>query len=166
MSVNMVNNDHFRVADDLTLSNKQTAPTHGANDARNKKEQNLLNRLEVIEVKKVEQVNKTDSILQTELDEKLKEDADKLAEENHLANSSVVAEAMKTISEFIRMPIRTVNFTQDDGSEKTIIKIFDSESNELIKQFPSEEILSIAQRIVELQQDVSKKTGILFDESI
>ena len=77
-----------------------------------------------------------------------------------------IAEAMKTISDFISMPIRTVNFTQDDGSEKTVIKVFDSESKELIKQFPSEEILMIAQRIVELQQDVSKKTGILLDESI
>ena len=49
---------------------------------------------------------------------------------------------------------------------KTVIKIFDSESNELIRQFPSEEILSIAQRIIELQQDISQKTGILLDENI
>ena len=50
--------------------------------------------------------------------------------------------------------------------EKTVIKIFDSESNELIRQFPSEEILSIAQRIIDLQHDISQKTGILLDENI
>lgn len=82
------------------------------------------------------------------------------------AESEIISDAMKTISEFISMPVRTVNFTQDDGSEKTVIKIYDSKSNELIKQFPSEEILLIAQRIVELQQDISQKTGILLDESI
>lgn len=82
------------------------------------------------------------------------------------AQSELISDAMKTISEFISMPVRTVNFTQDDGSEKTVIKIYDSASNELIKQFPSEEILLIAQRIVELQQDISQKTGILLDESI
>ena len=64
------------------------------------------------------------------------------------------------------MPLRTVNFTQDDGSERTVIKVYDTDNNELIKQFPSEEILAIAQRIVELQQDISEKTGILLDESI
>ena len=92
---------------------------------------------------------------------------DKLAQETESLDQSVnVSDAMKTISEFINMPVRTVNFTQDDGSEKTVIKIFDSESNELIKQFPSEEILSIAQRIIDLQQDISQKTGILLDENI
>jgi flagellar protein FlaG len=75
-------------------------------------------------------------------------------------------DAMSTISEFLNLPIRSVNFAQHEGSDKTVIKIFDTENQELIKQFPSEEILSIAQRIVELQQDVGARTGILLDESI
>jgi flagellar protein FlaG len=75
-------------------------------------------------------------------------------------------DAMSTISEFLNIPIRSVNFAKHEGSDKTVIKIFDTENQELIKQFPSEEILSIAQRIVELQQDVGTKTGILLDENV
>lgn len=74
--------------------------------------------------------------------------------------------AVATISEFMSLPIRSVNFTQDDGTDKTIIKVFDSENKELIKQFPSEEVLEIAQKIVDLRQDVDNKAGILLDESI
>ena len=111
--------------------------------------------------KKSEELSKKLDVNQEQLNK------DKLAQEAESLDQSVnVSDAMKTISEFINMPVRTVNFTQDDGSEKTVIKIFDSESNELIKQFPSEEILSIAQRIIDLQQDISQKTGILLDENI
>jgi flagellar protein FlaG len=120
-----------------------------------------LEKITAVEVKKSEELSKKLEINQEQLNQ------DKIAQEAESLEQSVnVSDAMKTISEFINMPVRTVNFTQDDGSEKTVIKIFDSESNELIKQFPSEEILSIAQRIIDLQQDISQKTGILLDENI
>jgi flagellar protein FlaG len=75
-------------------------------------------------------------------------------------------DAMSTISEFLNIPVRSVNFAKHEETSRTVIKIFDSENKELIKQIPSEEVLSIAQRIVKLQQDVGSKTGILLDENI
>lgn len=75
-------------------------------------------------------------------------------------------DAVEVIADFMNLSIKNVNFAKDDGSDKTVIKVFDSESKELIKQFPSEEVLEIAQRIVELRQDVGKKTGILLDEKV
>jgi len=120
-----------------------------------------LKNITAVEVKNSEELSKAIELNQEQIHKENK------AEEAESSEQSVnVSDAMKTISEFINMPVRTVNFTQDDGSEKTVIKIFDSESNELIKQFPSEEILSIAQRIIDLQQDISQKTGILLDENI
>jgi flagellar protein FlaG len=82
------------------------------------------------------------------------------------ANAKKIDEAIATVAEFMSLPIRSVNFTQDDGTDKTIIKVFDSENKELIKQFPSEEVLAIAQKIVDLRQDVDSKAGILLDESV
>ena len=90
------------------------------------------------------------------------------AEEKQADNKEEKAleEAVQVIADFMNMPVKNVNFAKADGSDKTVIKVFDSESKELIKQFPSEEALEIAQRIVELRQDVGKKTGILLDENV
>ena len=160
MSINAFKNNQVSLSDDLALSNNVVKQQKDSID------KDLTNAIELekitaVEVKKSEELSNKIEVAQEQLnkDKKL-EDAEVLAQ------SVNVSDAMKTISEFINMPVRTVNFTQDDGSEKTVIKIFDSESNELIRQFPSEEILSIAQRIVELQQDISQKTGILLDENI
>ena len=73
---------------------------------------------------------------------------------------------METISEFMNVSTRNVNFHLDDSSEKTVIKVFDAQSKELIKQFPSEEVLDIAKKIIALRQDVGEKTGILLDEKV
>jgi flagellar protein FlaG len=159
MSINTFKNNQIGFSDDLALSNNTAKQQR---DAIEKDSTNTiaLEKITVVEVKKTEELLNQSDVTQKQLDK------EKEIKEKALDESVNVSDAMKTISEFINMPVRTVNFTQDDGSEKTVIKIFDSESNELIKQFPSEEILSIAQRIIDLQQDISQKTGILLDESI
>lgn len=74
--------------------------------------------------------------------------------------------ALEVIESFMNLPRKNVNFAQHESSDKTIIKVFDAESQELIRQFPSEEALEIAQKIVELREDVGRKTGILLDEKV
>jgi flagellar protein FlaG len=160
MSINAFKNNQVISLDDMKISNE------GANQKPNRVDKDSANAIALenitaIEVKKSQELSTKVDLNREQLDK------DKKAEEAESLEQSVnISDAMKTISEFINMPVRTVNFTQDDGSEKTVIKIFDSESNELIRQFPSEEILSIAQRIIDLQQDISQKTGILLDENI
>jgi len=158
MSINVVKSSPVHMTDELTQSNKVAKPQvelalKGSVSADASTADR--NTVELQKIAELQKVGKQEEKLNSASDEKeLEQEAEK------------VSEAMKTIAEFINMPVRTVNFTQDDGSEKTVIKIFDSENKELIKQFPSEEILSIAQKIVALREDVSKKTGILLDESI
>lgn len=157
MSVKIIKDSPIQLVDDYTLRNKNLP----IENEKLKSVDKLVNDTveqgsSLVDVnKKAEVVFKQDV-----------ENSEQNEESELKTESDLISDAMKTISEFISMPVRTVNFTQDDGSEKTVIKIYDSASNELIKQFPSEEILLIAQRIVELQQDISQKTGILLDESI
>ncbi len=84
---------------------------------------------------------------------------------NEISEEEIDA-AIEVVSNFMSQPPRNVNFTKDDSSGKTVIKVFDKDSQELIKQFPSDEILSIAGKISSLQQEVGKQTGIFLDESI
>ncbi|WP_076419621.1 flagellar protein FlaG [Colwellia sp. UCD-KL20] len=158
MSINIANSNPINMADDLNQLNKNTKSSPDLAIEKDKAFEDPAAQETIIKLNKVAELQRV-----KESEEQPLEDQ---SSESLVDEANMVSDAMKTISEFINMPIRTVNFTQDDGSEKTVIKIFDSENNELIKQFPSEEILSIAQKIVELREDVSKKTGILLDESI
>ncbi|GLX77649.1 hypothetical protein tinsulaeT_09890 [Thalassotalea insulae] len=98
----------------------------------------------------------------------LKEKVDEPEKSQLTAEEEVkeLEEAVAVIADFINMPMKNINFAKDDGSDKTVIKVFDSDSKELIKQFPSDEVLEIAKRIVELRQDIGKRTGILLDERV
>lgn len=75
-------------------------------------------------------------------------------------------EAIEVVADFLNITSRSVNFQLHDESEKTVIKVYDNDTQELIKQFPSEEVLEIAKRIVSLREDVGRKTGILLDEKV
>jgi len=94
------------------------------------------------------------------------QEAEKAKEEAAQPTQEELNDAIEVIADFMNLATRNVNFYQDDESEKTVIKVFDAESKELIKQFPSEEVLEIAQKISQLRQDVGIKTGILLDEQV
>lgn len=104
--------------------------------------------------------------VQDKLLEKIKEHEKVAENQNKEDTDKGLNEAIAVVSEFINQPPRNVNFTKDDDSGKTVIKVFDNESKELIKQFPSEELISIAQKIQALHQEVGEKAGILLDKRI
>jgi flagellar protein FlaG len=51
-----------------------------------------------------------------------------------------------------------LSFSVDKATKKTVIKVFDSQTGELIRQIPPEDMLEASQRITEL-------VGILFDHA-
>lgn len=85
---------------------------------------------------------------------------------NDVISSEELEQAIAVVADFINQPPRNVNFTKDNDSGKTVIKVIDNESKELIKQFPSEELISIAQKIQALHQEVGEKAGILLDKKV
>lgn len=74
--------------------------------------------------------------------------------------------AIQVVSDFMNQPPRNVNFSQAEVSGKTIVKIFDADSQELIKQFPSEKIINMAERISKLHQEIEKAPGLLIDSHV
>ena len=102
-------------------------------------------------------------------------DATQVSENEQLAVSATLSvsdmqeqltNAVETISNFMNHPIRSVSFLQDNTAGKTVIKIFDVETKELIKQFPSDKIISMAEKVMQLQQEIGEKTGILIDDKV
>lgn len=62
-----------------------------------------------------------------------------------------VEKALKTLNEFTAMVAQDVSFTMDEESGKTIVKVVDTATQEVLREFPSAEALSIARSIDKMQ---------------
>lgn len=62
-----------------------------------------------------------------------------------------LSDAVKAVKEFIQPQAGNLEFTMDEETGDTIIKIVDSSSGELIRQIPSKEMLEIAKALDRLQ---------------
>lgn len=79
-------------------------------------------------------------------------------------NSVDVESAVSEISDFLQTTNRQLSFSIDEKSERQVVKVTDSESGEVIRQIPSEEVLALSERIKELQSDVGSVVGVLFNK--
>jgi flagellar protein FlaG len=69
-----------------------------------------------------------------------------------------VERALQQVSERLQTNQRTLQFSVDKDTHSTVVKVIDSETNKLIRQIPSEELLSISKRL-------EAATGMLFSET-
>lgn len=60
-------------------------------------------------------------------------------------------DAVKRLSEFVSQTSSEINFSIDEESGINIVKVTDSKTNEVIRQFPSEEVIAIAHALDKLQ---------------
>lgn len=62
-----------------------------------------------------------------------------------------VEKAVKTLNEFSAMAAQDLLFSIDEESGKSVVKVVDTATNEVLRQFPSVEALSIAKAIDKMQ---------------
>lgn len=58
-----------------------------------------------------------------------------------------VEEAVSRMKEYVQQSERSLDFQLDEDSGKTIIRVYDKQSSELIRQIPSELALELAQKL-------------------
>jgi flagellar protein FlaG len=85
------------------------------------------------------------------------------------AKTVEVRQAVSEINDIVQSVQRDLSFNMDEDSGKTVIKVVDTESGELIRQIPSEEVLAIASQLREFQEDAVSQNeigqGLLFSDS-
>lgn len=91
---------------------------------------------------------------------------DKDEKEPILANTKRLDEAVKKVSDFLSAQNRDLLFNIDEQTQRTVVTVKESSSGEVIRQIPSEEVLKLADRIQELQQDVGNSIGIFINSEI
>ena len=65
--------------------------------------------------------------------------------------------AVMNINRYLRDTDRSVQFTIDESTGKTVVRVVDASTHEVIRQMPSEETLAIARAI-------SRMSGLLLNE--
>tara|TARA_Y100001968_G_C19440084_1_gene762013 strand:- start:2979 stop:3470 length:492 start_codon:yes stop_codon:yes gene_type:complete len=75
-------------------------------------------------------------------------------------------EAVNKVESFLSSQNRDLSFTIDDETKRTIVTVKESSSGEVIRQIPSEEVLKLASRIQELQEDVGNSVGVFINSEI
>ncbi len=61
--------------------------------------------------------------------------------------------AVSRINEYVQNIQRTLEFTVDAESGRDVVKILDKQTEEVIRQVPTEEVLAIARNIAEFTED-------------
>lgn len=81
--------------------------------------------------------------------------------------ASVSAEELqgvvKSLNEHVQMINRNLQFSVDEDSGRSVIRVVNAETQELVRQIPSEEALRISRHIKEQTSDVS---GLIFQTSV
>jgi len=86
--------------------------------------------------------------------------------QNQESTQEVSEEQVKEVVEQLNNHAQAVNrdlhFSVDDDSGKTVIKVINSETAELVRQIPSEEVLRLSKTI---QETIEGNTGIIVQTS-
>lgn len=70
-----------------------------------------------------------------------------------------IGNAVEKLNELVQSQQTNVSFSVDKAADATVIKVFKTETGELIKQFPPEEILAMKAKI-------SQTIGLLYDAKV
>lgn len=69
--------------------------------------------------------------------------------------ASNIGQAVGRLNDYVQILSRDLEFSFDEQSGDTIVKVIDSESGEVIRQIPPEEILAISQALNDALADTS-----------
>ncbi|QJR81820.1 flagellar protein FlaG [Alteromonas pelagimontana] len=126
----------------------------------------------------VPQVEKTLISSAGNADQKVDVSKDTLSQKNVQVNSVIadkeasegkqldVETAAQAVEAFLQVQSRNLSFTIDKETQRSVVTVRDSESGNIIRQIPSEEVLKLAERIKELQEDVGSSVGVLLNNRV
>ncbi|MCK8094919.1 flagellar protein FlaG [Pseudoalteromonas sp. A3] len=115
----------------------------------------------VLTQRAVDDVNKTDEQgSQNQLNNHYTQQS---SEDNSSQNQQLEREQLEKVAqqlqEFMGEMSRSLQFRVDEDSGRDVIKILDKTSGDVIKQYPSEEVLSLVSKL-------SESAGILIDQTV
>jgi flagellar protein FlaG len=68
--------------------------------------------------------------------------------------------AVKNVSGYVQNITRELNFSVDEELGKTVVRVIDENTGDVIRQIPSEDMLTLAKNLAEIKERTTK--GLLF----
>jgi len=81
-------------------------------------------------------------------------------------NKEEVKNEIEELQQFNQSIDRSLQFQVDEELGVTIVRVVDRETDELIRQFPPEELLNLSRRLKELNEQSTGNTGVLLQEKV
>jgi len=79
------------------------------------------------------------------------------------ATKEDLEKAVSHLKDYVQNMKRDMDFSVDDKTGRFVVKVYDSETRELIRQIPSEEMLAISRHLVESMEDEGARKGFLIE---
>ncbi len=90
-----------------------------------------------------------------------------VAENNKAKNGNQdIQNEIEKLQQFNQSIERSLHFEVDDELGVTIVRVVDKDTDELIRQFPPEELINLSRRLKELNEQDVGNTGILLHEKV
>lgn len=86
--------------------------------------------------------------------------------ENIKLGGKQLKEAVEQVESFLKVQNRDLAFTVDEDTDRSVVTVIDSKSGDVIRQIPSEDLLKLAERIQELQEDVGNSVGVFINNQV
>lgn len=77
-----------------------------------------------------------------------------------------VKNQIEEIQQFNQRIDRSLRFEVDEDLGVTIVRVIDKETDELIRQFPPEELINLSRRLKELNEQNTGNSGVLLQEKV
>lgn len=84
------------------------------------------------------------------------------AQQQQQVSPEQLQQVVEQLNQHVQSINRDLHFSVDDQSGRTVIRVVNSETEELIRQIPSEEVLRISRN---LQQQMDELSGLLVETS-
>jgi len=81
-------------------------------------------------------------------------------------NQAEVESQIENLRQFNQNIDRSLKFEIDDDLGVTIVRVVDKETDELIRQFPPEELLNLSRRLKELNEQNTGNVSVFLEEKV
>lgn len=68
------------------------------------------------------------------------------------ANTQELTGVVKELNDYVQSINRNLEFSLDEGADRTVIRVVDTATGELVRQIPTEEVLQVARHLREMEQ--------------
>lgn len=82
------------------------------------------------------------------------------------ATDTEVEQALSVVNKAAVFEQRSLSFTMDEDSGRSVVTVKDKNTDQVIRQIPSEELLKVSQDIKKLQDEMGQSLGLLIDRRV